>query len=62
MDDVLKDIFSYATKFVFLTISTKPAHKDLPNGENAHCTIKNEGWWREKLNEHCNGIIYKVKF
>jgi len=42
---VIDEIFSYATKFVFLTVATVPAKKNLPNGENAHVTIRDQDWW-----------------
>lgn len=47
--DVLSDIFSFAREFAFLTISTKKARKTLPNGENAHVTVKADNWWKYML-------------
>lgn len=52
VDDVLKDIFSFAEKFVFLSISTKLAKKSLPDGRNAHLTVKPEEWWMEVISKH----------
>lgn len=43
---ILREIFSYAEQFVFANIACFPAKKKLPNGENAHCTIKTAEWWR----------------
>lgn len=34
---------------VFFNISSVPAVNLLPNGENAHCTVENNGWWRDRL-------------
>lgn len=48
VDEVLKDLFSYSDK-VFLTITCYPAMQVLPNGNNAHYTIKEPDWWKEKL-------------
>ena len=45
IDENLERIFNYARDFVFFNISTKPAEKKLPNGENTHCTLKPEDWW-----------------
>ena len=42
---VFKQISEYATRFVFLAIATDLAIAKLPNGENAHCTIKPLDWW-----------------
>lgn len=44
---IIDEIFSYATRFVFANVACYPAHKRLPNGENAHCTIKPVEWWQE---------------
>lgn len=49
VDWVLREILSFATKFVYLNIACYPAKKILPNGENAHCTIREQEWWLERL-------------
>jgi hypothetical protein len=36
----------------FFCISTRKAGKILPNGENAHATIKDADWWKERLLRH----------
>lgn len=52
LDEVLEQIFSKAEKLVFLSISTRPASKKLPNGDNAHATIKPKQWWLDRLKEY----------
>lgn len=47
---ILDEIYSYAEKFVYGNIACYPAKKTLPNGENAHCTVKQPAWWLERLN------------
>lgn len=42
---ILEDLFTYANKFIYMNIACFSAQKMLPNGENAHCTIKNKSWW-----------------
>ena len=49
MDDVLNDLFNYATKFIFITLSTRKAYKRLPNGQNAHASVFPVEWWKEKI-------------
>ena len=49
LNENLKNIFDRATKMVFLSIATKPAKKNLPNGDNAHCTVKDPTWWHQKI-------------
>jgi hypothetical protein len=42
---IVEEMFGFATRFVYATIACYPAVKRLPNGENAHCTIKPPEWW-----------------
>jgi hypothetical protein len=61
---ILGEMFGYARKFVFVTIACYPARKRLPNGENAHCTIKPSGWWSELLggiSARHPGIVWEAK-
>lgn len=46
--DVLQDI-RCLSGLVFFNISTRPACTILPNGDNAHCTVKEAEWWDEQL-------------
>ena len=48
---VLYYMFLHATKFIFLGIANTPAKAILPNGENAHCTVKPHKWWENKIRE-----------
>lgn len=42
---VVGELFDYARKLVYVSIATYPADKLLPNGENAHVTLKSPDWW-----------------
>lgn len=42
---IVGEIFYYASRFVYATVASFPARKRLPNGENAHCTIRPVEWW-----------------
>lgn len=44
---VVDEIFSYANKFVYTNVACYAAAKRLPNGENAHATIRPIEWWKE---------------
>ena len=46
---VLRDIFSYAKKLVILNVACYNANALLPNGENAHITVRNPHWWKGVL-------------
>ena len=45
---------SLSPKYMIHIISTRPAKKVLPDGTNAHKTIKNKNWWKEKIFECSN--------
>ena len=60
---ILDEIFGYARRFVFANAACYPARKHLPNGENAHCTIREPAWWRERLCETSArhpGVLWEV--
>ncbi len=44
---ILDEIFGYAKSFVYLNVACFPARKTLPNGENAHITVRPPEWWRQ---------------
>lgn len=54
----LEYIFSHVKRFVYVKLATNLAQHKLPNGENAHCTVKGYDWWKEKINEfRCDNIL-----
>jgi hypothetical protein len=61
---ILDEMFGFARSFVFLTIACHQARKRLPNGENAHCTVKSSDWWGELLQRVSAGhprIVWEAK-
>lgn len=44
---IVDELFTYAGKFVYANVACYPASKRLPNGENAHTTIKPLEYWRD---------------
>ena len=44
---IVGELFGYARLFVFANVACYPAAKKLPNGENAHCTIRPVEFWKE---------------
>jgi len=52
LNETLQTIFSRARKFVFLVIDCGLAVKCLPNGENAHITVKSPDWWNNHLSNY----------
>ena len=49
IDWIIGELFRFAEKFLFCTIACYPAEKNLPSGENAHITLKNSGWWIDRI-------------
>jgi len=56
--ETFQTIFEKAERFVFLAICTKPAIAVLPNGENAHCTVKPIGWWTSMIEKYASKRVY----
>jgi hypothetical protein len=40
------DLFAHANKLVVVNVACYPARALLPNGENAHITIRPPEWWK----------------
>jgi FkbM family methyltransferase len=53
---ILDEIFGYADRFVYLNVACFPARKTLPNGENAHITVRPPQWWRELVGAHATTL------
>ena len=51
LERVLVEISSLSSR-VFFNISTRPAKEILPNGRNAHCTLKSAREWKMILQRH----------
>jgi hypothetical protein len=51
LDWIVDGFFAFAEKFVFANVACYPAAKKLPNGENAHCTIRPAAFWKAKFDE-----------
>jgi hypothetical protein len=60
---VLREIFERAQRFVFMDIASFRARKTLPNGANAHSTIRPARWWREQIlrTPKRSGVVYQVE-
>jgi hypothetical protein len=43
---IVDEILGYARAFAYLNVACFPARKTLPNGENAHATVRAPDWWR----------------
>lgn len=60
---IVGEMFSYAERFVFANIACYPAVKTLPNGENAHCTVRPADYWRslfECVSAGFPGVLWEI--
>jgi hypothetical protein len=53
---ILDEIVGFAEKFVYLNVACFPAKKTLPNGENAHVTVREPDWWAALVQKVVAGI------
>jgi len=44
---IVAELFGFAKRFIYANVACYPARKHLPDGENAHITIRDPHWWRE---------------
>ena len=61
---IVEEMFSAARKFVYANVASYPAHKRLPNGENAHATQQPAEWWDVLLRSCASrhpGVTYRFK-
>ena len=61
---IVEEMFSAARKFVYANVASYPAHKRLPNGENAHATQQPAEWWDALLRSCATrhpGVTYCFK-
>ena len=50
---------------MFANIACYPANKTLPNGENAHCTVRPVAWWQKVITEEASrhtAVRYRFNF
>jgi hypothetical protein len=60
---IVEEVFGFARRFVYANIASFPAIKALPNGENAHCTVRPPEWWAGLLHAVAHkhpGIRYRA--
>lgn len=58
LEPLLKQMRSLC-RDALIVIDTVPATQILPNGENAHCTVRPASWWKAKL-EPIFGELHRI--
>lgn len=51
LDAVIGDMAAHCRNAI-IVVDTKPASSTLPDGRNAHVTVRPHDWWRERLSRH----------
>jgi hypothetical protein len=49
VDAYIEALKRHAGRFVFVSICCRPANRLLPDGRNAHLTIRRIKWWKKKF-------------
>jgi hypothetical protein len=62
IDIFLSHIHSLTIKVAFFSISIRPAAKNLPDGSNAHKTIRPARWWQKKVDNIFKDKLAIVNF
>ena len=64
VQDVVADIVNYGRHWVFFSICCREAKRILPNGKNAHCTIKTQQWWTHQIKPlvKARGLEFRVEW
>ena len=56
MQHVIEDLARLALKGLFVTVASYPSKKKLPNGDNAHLTVRPAEWWRANCTTLTSGL------
>jgi hypothetical protein len=62
LDDIMQEIYSKATKFVYLGICNAPADSYLPDGRNSHVTLESFEWWLDKFIHHAKSFPFTMLY
>jgi Protein of unknown function DUF115/Methyltransferase domain len=61
LNAVLRHLREMTQRRLFATICCRPAGKTLADGRNAHLIVKPGAWWRAKLLEHFQVLIWEER-
>lgn len=61
LNAVLRDLRRVTQKRLFAVISCRPAGETLADGRNAHLLVKPGAWWRTKLVEHFQILLWEER-
>jgi hypothetical protein len=61
LDEVLRHLYSLAQIACYNVIATRPAHKYLPDGRNAHLIIESAEWWEQRFKKLSWDVAMKAR-
>lgn len=62
VDEVIKAIADRAGRAAYFVIDTVPANVKLPDGRNAHLTVREPVWWAHKLTDVFKPHLWFARF
>jgi len=62
VDNVLHDVFSFAEKWVWLSVCCRPAKKFFEDGRNLHLTVRRDRWWVKRIRDASGGKKFYLVF
>ena len=60
LPDLIREIASFANKGVFFGVSTRESKKPLPDGRNAHLTVRSVTWWETFIYDLEIGVQWEL--
>jgi hypothetical protein len=57
MDWVIDELLGYARQFLYACVALYPANKLLPDGSNAHVTLRAPKWWVEVFDRRRKAML-----
>jgi len=57
LDPVLDDLRALTRRAVFLVIATRESSRILADGRNAHLTVREVGWWMERVERRWSVVM-----
>ena len=63
LDLLFQDMLSFESKYMYHVVSNRAAYNKLPDGSNAHKTVKDSNWWLEKMKTYFQQYkVYTISF
>lgn len=61
VDKVISHVYALTRRVAYFVISLRPANKTLPDGRNAHLSVHEPAWWRERMQAYFSFGRFEVQ-